>query len=81
MSVCQNISQTEWKWSIPKFFNIGEACSDKVCKEGKKDKIAMIVEDDIKGTSTITYEILAIKSNQFAEFLNFLFSAISFGGR
>ncbi len=42
MSVCQNISQTEWKWSIPKFFNIGEACSDRVCKEGKKDKIAMI---------------------------------------
>ena len=29
----------------------------------------MIVEDDMKGTSSITYEILATKSNQFAEFL------------
>ncbi len=69
MAVCQNINQSKWQWSIPKFFNIGEACSDMVCGEGKNDQIAMIVEDDIKGTSSITFETLTKKSNQFAEVL------------
>ena len=73
MSVCQNISQTEWKWSIPKFFNIGEACSDRVCKEGKKDKIAMIVEDDIKYKLNKNQLVLKFKNeeelNKIIEFL------------
>jgi len=69
MKVSQSFKQPEWRWSIPKFFNIGEACSDKVCNEGKKNQIAMIVEDDLTGTSSISFETLAKKSSQFAEVL------------
>ena len=58
MALSQNVKQFEWQWSIPKFFNIGEACTDWVCEDGKKEHIAMIVEDNAKGTSSITFKDL-----------------------
>ena len=69
MSLSQNLNQFKWHWDIPKFFNIGEACSDLVCADGKKEHIAMIVEDDIKGTSSISFKELSYQSNQFAEII------------
>ena len=69
MALSQNVKQFEWQWSIPKFFNIGEACTDWVCEDGKKEHIAMIVEDNAKGTSSITFKDLTYKSNQFAEII------------
>lgn len=59
----------EWDWNIPTHFNIGEACSDRHVGTPNADNIAMIVEDDVLGTSHITFAELSIKTNQFAQLL------------
>ena len=59
----------EWVWNIPAHFNIGVACSDKHLGTPQADNIAMIVEDDIRGTSEITFTELARKTDQFAQLL------------
>ncbi len=59
----------EWVWQIPAHFNIGVACSDKHLGTPQADNIAMIVEDDVLGTSTITFAELAHKTDQFAQLL------------
>ncbi len=59
----------DWKWDIPENFNIGEACSDRQINLSNGKQIAMIVEDDRAGTSSITYTDLAIKTDQFAEII------------
>lgn len=58
-----------WTWDIPQNFNIGQACSDFQCKAGNKNHIAMIVEDDIHGTSKISYGDLSHKTDQFSQLL------------
>ncbi|MFM9835789.1 MAG: acyl-CoA synthetase [Methylophilaceae bacterium] len=58
-----------WNWIIPEYFNIGEACSDKHLKSAQSDAIAMIVENDVLGTSQITFAELAHKTDQFAQLL------------
>jgi acetyl-CoA synthetase len=66
----QKIEQfPEWVWQIPTHFNIGVACSDKHLGTPQADNIAMIVEDDVLGTSTITFAELAHKTDQFAQVL------------
>jgi len=62
----------EWDWNIPSHFNIGEACSDRHIGTPKADNIAMIVEDDVLGTSQITFSELSYKTNQFAQLLRTL---------
>ncbi|MES2636584.1 MAG: acyl-CoA synthetase [Pseudomonadota bacterium] len=59
----------EWQWQIPSHFNIGVACSDKHLGTPQADNIAMIVEDDVLGTSQITFRELAHKTDQFAQLL------------
>ncbi|MDP1660048.1 MAG: acyl-CoA synthetase [Methylotenera sp.] len=59
----------EWKWSVPKHFNIGVACTDKHLNTPAAATIAMIVEDDAQGTSQITFEQLAKRTDQFAQLL------------
>ena len=59
----------QWQWNIPSHFNIGVACSDKHLGTPQADNIAMIVEDDTLGTSTITFTELAHKTDQFAQLL------------
>lgn len=59
----------EWQWQIPSHFNIGVACTDKHLGTSQADNIAMIVEDDVLGTSTITFAELARKTDQFAQVL------------
>ena len=61
-----------WKWDIPKEFNIGSACSDRQVDFNKGNNIAMVVEDDIFGTSQITYQQLSKKTNQFSELIKSL---------
>ena len=66
----QNFEQfPAWQWNIPEYFNIGVACSDKHLGASQADNIAMIVEDDVLGTSQITFAELAHKTNQFAQLL------------
>lgn len=59
----------EWVWNIPSHFNIGVACSDRHLGTPQADNSAMIVEDDVLGTSTITFAELARKTDQFAQLL------------
>jgi acetyl-CoA synthetase len=59
----------EWVWNIPAHFNIGVACSDKHLGTPQANNIAMIVEDDARGTSEITFTELAQKTDQFAQLL------------
>jgi acetyl-CoA synthetase len=59
----------KWDWQIPEYFNIGVACSDKHLGTAQANEIAMIVEDDALGTSTIAFAELALKTNLFAQVL------------
>ncbi|WP_229007123.1 acyl-CoA synthetase [Methylophilus sp. Leaf408] len=59
----------QWQWDIPELFNIGVACSDRHLGTAKADEIAMIVEDDTFGTSTITFAELAEQTDRFAQVL------------
>jgi len=58
-----------WKWTIPEYFNIGMACSDRHLNSSHSKEIAMIVENDVLGTSQITFAELAHKTDQFAQLL------------
>lgn len=58
-----------WTWNIPTHFNIGEACSDRHMGTPQQDDIAMIVEDDVLGTSQITFAQLAYQTTKFAQLL------------
>ncbi len=59
----------EWKWEIPEFFNIGAACTDAHVGTPVGKRVAMIVEDDALGTSSITYGELAARTTRFARHL------------
>jgi len=59
----------KWDWQIPEYFNIGVACSDRHLGTVQANEIAMIVEDDALGTSTITFADLALKTDLFAQIL------------
>lgn len=69
----------QWQWDIPELFNIGVACSDRHLGTAKADEIAMIVEDDSFGTSTITFAELATQTDKFAQVLRQL--GVSAGDR
>jgi acetyl-CoA synthetase len=58
-----------WKWEVPEFFNIGVACTDAHLGTAVESQVAMIVEDDALGTSSITYGELAARTARFAQHL------------
>ena len=58
-----------WKWEVPEFLNIGVACSDAHLGTPVASRVAMIVEDDALGTSSITYAQLADRTGRFAQLL------------
>lgn len=59
----------EWRWEVPEFLNIGAACADAHLGTPAADRVAMIVEDDALGTSSITYGELADRTSRFAQLL------------
>lgn len=59
----------EWKWEVPEFFNIGAACTDAHIGTPVAARVAMIVEDDALGTSSITYRDLADRTGRFSQLL------------
>ncbi|QDC44369.1 acyl-CoA synthetase [Methylophilus medardicus] len=69
LNMTQLAPYPDWQWQIPAFFNIGVACSDRHLGTAKADEIAMIVEDDSFGTSTITFAELAASTDAFAQLL------------
>ncbi len=60
----------QWEWDVPEYFNIGAACTDRHLGTDRQNNIAMIVEDDTLGTSSITFAELAKKTDQFAQVLH-----------
>jgi acetyl-CoA synthetase len=58
-----------WEWNIPEFLNIGVACTDAHLGTSAQERVAMIVEDDQRGTSQVTYRELAERSSRFAQLL------------
>jgi acyl-coenzyme A synthetase/AMP-(fatty) acid ligase len=58
-----------WVWDVPEFLNIGVACTDAHRGTETEARVAMIVEDDALGTSSITYGALAERSARFAQLL------------
>jgi acetyl-CoA synthetase len=61
-----------WTWQLPEWLNIGVACTDEQVEKGHGERLAMIVEDDVLGTSTTTYAQLADASSRFASLLHAL---------
>src|SRR5258708_2510602 len=58
-----------WRWEVPEFLNIGVACSDAHLGSAREESVAMIVEDDALGSSSITYRELAGRTDRFAQML------------
>ncbi len=58
-----------WAWNVPELLNIGVACTDAHLGTEAESRVAMIVEDDAKGTSSITYGALADRTGRFAQLL------------
>jgi acyl-coenzyme A synthetase/AMP-(fatty) acid ligase len=58
-----------WNWHVPQFFNIGVACTDAHIGSEVEGRVAMIVEDDTRGTVTATYGELARRTSQFAQLI------------
>lgn len=58
-----------WQWQVPEYLNIGVACTDKHLDTPVANSIAMIVEDDVLGTSQINFEDLSNRTHQFAQVL------------
>jgi acyl-coenzyme A synthetase/AMP-(fatty) acid ligase len=58
-----------WEWNLPEHLNIGVACTDAHLGTAAQERVAMIVEDDAHGTSSITYRELAERTARFAQLL------------
>jgi acetyl-CoA synthetase len=58
-----------WRWELPEYLNIGVACTDAHLGTSAQERVAMVVEDDALGTSSITYRELAERTSRFAELL------------
>jgi len=58
-----------WEWDIPEFLNIGVACTDAHLGTAAQERVAMVVEDDERGTTSITYRELAERTARFAQLL------------
>jgi acetyl-CoA synthetase len=58
-----------WRWEVPEHLNIGVACTDAHLRTQVASRTAMVVEDDERGTSSITYAELAERTSRFAQLL------------
>ncbi|HET8807537.1 MAG TPA: class I adenylate-forming enzyme family protein [Methylophaga sp.] len=58
-----------WQWQVPEYLNIGVACTDNHLDTPIADTTAMIVEDDLLGTSQISFADLSKRTHQFAQLL------------
>jgi len=63
------VRRDSWVWDVPEFLNIGVACTDAHLGTPAEPRIAMIVEDDALGTSSITYRELSERTTRFAQLL------------
>jgi acetyl-CoA synthetase len=64
-----DISERELGYNKGDTINIGEYCSDRICKMGKGDKLALIWEGFSGESKKYTYNDIRIRSNTIASFL------------
>ncbi len=64
-----NISEQELDYRQGQTINIGEYCSDRICRLGKKDKIALIWESHTGERRTYTFNQMRQLTNGIAKFL------------
>jgi acyl-coenzyme A synthetase/AMP-(fatty) acid ligase len=58
-----------WKWNIPKNYNIGYDCVDKHAEGKNKNKLALIWEDEAGNIEKYTYGDMKVLSNKFGNIL------------
>lgn len=58
-----------FRWEIPKYFNIGFACTDAQLRTVAETRPAVIVEHEEAGTVELKYRQLAERTSRFAELL------------
>ncbi len=58
-----------WRWQLPQTFNIADACVRQHVERGEGDKAALVIEDEQRGTATLTYRALDVCSGQFVHVL------------
>jgi len=64
-----SISEKELAYKAGNLLNIGYYCSDRVCQQGKKDKLALIWEGHAGEEKRYTYDDLRQLTNTIAHFL------------
>ncbi len=62
----------QWQWEIPEHFNIAYACIDQHSETDKANQNALIIEDDVLGETSISYQGLANQTSKFANLLESL---------
>lgn len=68
-NILQQDTAGNWQWHLPQYFNICEACIEQHCDTERADREALIIEDEIKGQSSVTYQELSHFTSQFAHLL------------
>ncbi|MDN3651238.1 acyl-CoA synthetase [Thalassotalea ponticola] len=77
MQQYDNILNTKTnQWQIPEHFNIAHGCIRQHVDQGRGEQLAMIVEDQQRGTSQLTYQQLDEQSGRFKRVLNSLRLAV-----
>jgi acyl-coenzyme A synthetase/AMP-(fatty) acid ligase len=61
-----------WEWRIPERFNIGVACTDVHVRAAVAEREAVVVDDDVAGTRSLTYRELAERTSRVAAVLRTL---------
>ncbi|GAA4355899.1 acyl-CoA synthetase [Kangiella marina] len=63
-------SDGQWTWDLPEYFNITEACIDQHTSTDKASQEALIIENDVLGQASVTYDELSCLTAQFANLLD-----------
>lgn len=64
-----DISKKELNYKDGDTINIGEYCTDRICKLGKADKLALIWEGHSADVKTYTFDDMRVLTNTIAKFL------------
>lgn len=59
----------EWQWEIPEWFNIGVACTDAHARGAVADRPAVIVDEDDRAVTSLTFGELAEQTSRMAQLL------------
>ncbi|PXF62911.1 acetyl-CoA synthetase [Kangiella spongicola] len=69
-SILSQGKEGDWRWNLPEYFNICEACVDQHSGTEKGEQDALIIEDQVNGTAnSVSYNALTKLTSQFANLL------------